>query len=720
MRFGKNFSISFKITLLVLCGTALVFVCVLGYSYFYTKNLIFAETKNSTVNLTRSVANKIDQELRGIEGIPQTLACVLETMDLDEPTLHKLLQKTVQQNPEIYGAAIAFEPFAFDEAKRAFAPYYFRSNGSTSFMQLATPSYNYFQLDWYHIPKQLRAPAWSEPYFDEGGGNILMSTYSVPFFEQGQEDKKGRIRGILTADVSLTSLARLVQSISVAKTGYCFLVSGSGTFITHPEQELVMKESIFSVSERLNMPAMRKAGLRMLREEFGFMYAGPNVTGKDAYLAFARIPSAGWALGAIFPKSELYADLDKLHRTNEALAVIGILALLAVSALVARSIAKPLRRMAAATTKVAAGDLDIDLSDIRSRDEVGSLAKSFMEMAEGLKQRDFIRNTFGRYLTQEVVNRLLESKDGLRLGGERREISILMSDIRGFTALTANMQPEQVISFLNRYLGKMLEILMEYRGTIDEIIGDGILAFFGAPEPLKDHPARAVACALRMQAAMDEINAINEAEGLPRIEMGVAVNTGNVVVGNIGSEKRTKYGAVGAQVNFTGRMESFTVGGQILISSSTYEHLSNIIDVRNVLQVEMKGVTGKVTLYDVRGIGGLYEVRLAGHDDAPVPVKAVLRVRVRRLDEKTVSENEIEAQITHSSVTSAILIFDQEVRQWENLRILLLNHERQPLVGEMYAKVLSVTRIDEKYEAVVRFTLVSADAYRVLREGIMT
>ena len=130
----------------------------------------------------------------------------------------------------------------------------------------------------------------------------------------------------------------------------------------------------------------------------------------------------------------------------------------------------------------------------------------------------------------------------------------------------------------------MVEILIDYQGTIDEIIGDGILAFFGAPETLDDHPARAVACALKMQAAMDEINTLNEADGLPRLDMGVAANTGSVVVGNIGSEKRAKYGAVGAQVNFTGRMESFTVGGQVLISSSTYEKLSQFLDIRNVLR----------------------------------------------------------------------------------------------------------------------------------------
>ena len=165
-------------------------------------------------------------------------------------------------------------------------------------------------------------------------------------------------------------------------------------------------------------------------------------------------------------------------------------------------------------------------------------------MTEGLKDRDRIKDTFGRYLTQEVVKRLLDYKDGLKLGGEMRELSIMMSDLRGFTILTSTMSPEQVIKFLNRYLGRMVDIILDHRGIIDEIIGDGVLAFFGAPEALENHPELAVACAVKMQLAMEEINAQNEADGLPHLEMGVAVNTGEVVVGNIGSEKRAKYGVL--------------------------------------------------------------------------------------------------------------------------------------------------------------------------------
>jgi len=375
-------------------------------------------------------------------------------------------------------------------------------------------------------------------------------------------------------------------------------------------------------------------------------------------------------------------------------------------------------RLRDGVNQVGRGDFKAEVVE-EGATELKELAQSFnrlgKQLIEYMEKRDFIRDTFGRYLTQEVVNRLLESKDGLQLGGESREISMIMSDLRGFTALTAGMKAEQVITFLNRYLGKMVEILVDHRGTIDEIIGDGILAFFGAPEPLSGHPARAVACALSMQTAMTEINRLNEADGLPHLEMGVAVHTGTVVVGNIGSEKRTKYGVVGAQVNFTGRIESFTVGGQVLISQSTYDSLKEILDVRNVIQVEMKGIPGKITLYDVRGIGGDFNVRLSDRNEKPVRLETPLDVYVHRLDQKAISGGEARAVITHISMTSAVVVLAEAISLWEDLKILLLNEDMKPEGGEAYGKVVSVSKEKDEFAAVVRFTSVSPEAYGTFR-----
>lgn len=708
-------SIAAKMTLLVLGGSFLVVAAVLGYSYYYSRGIILFETEQNAKNLTLSVACRIEQEFRAVEKPPRGLAQYLETDPEDKSTLAKLIQRVVSDNPEIYGSAVAFEPDAFEKGVRAYCPYYFKSPEGLRFEQLANPSYDYFHKDWYHIPRVLKAAVWSEPYFDEGGADIIMCTYSTPFFEPGE--RRDRVRGVVTADISLEWLTQLVSSLNVSHGGFCFILSDTGIFVTSPRPELIMRESIFSLAEERKDPELRAVGKAMLHNTAGFVEIGKGLAGRHGFLAYARVPSPGWSLAAVFPKDEIFAEVQRLYVATIVLAIAGVMMLLGVSILVARSMARPLRSMAVAAGRVADGDLEVDLSHIRTRDEIGQLAGAFTSMAAGLRERDRIRDTFGRYLTKEVVNKLLESKDGLKLGGEGREITMIMSDLRGFTALTSNMTPEEVISFLNRYLGKMVEILVEYRGIVDEIIGDGILAFFGAPESLEDHAARGVACALKMQAAMDEVNAAHEVEGLPRLEMGVAVNTGWVVVGNIGSEKRAKYGAVGSQVNFTGRMESYAVGGQVLVSPSTYERLKNILDVRDVLHVEMKGVSGKVALYDVRGIGAPYNVALADRGDALVPLRSKLSAAIHRVDKKIVTGAQSIASFVEASSVSGKIAASDELKQWEDLRIVLLDAEQRPTAAELYGKVVAVTATPEGCLATVRFTSVSAAAARALKEA---
>ena len=187
---------------------------------------------------------------------------------------------------------------------------------------------------------------------------------------------------------------------------------------------------------------------------------------------------------------------------------------------------------------------------------------------EGLRQRDRIRSTFGRYVSNSVVDELLESPRGLAMGGELRQITLLVSDLRGFTSLSARLSPHEVLEILNRYFERMLDIIEHYRGTVDELQGDGILAFFGAPWAAPDDPERAVACAIAMQIALRDVNAEQHLRNLPELAMGIGINTGEVIVGNIGSLKRTKYGAVGSAINTAYRIESYTVGGQILQQSA--------------------------------------------------------------------------------------------------------------------------------------------------------
>ena len=245
---------------------------------------------------------------------------------------------------------------------------------------------------------------------------------------------------------------------------------------------------------------------------------------------------------------------------------------------------------------------------VRSRDEM--LKKILNVSHERLNLIDFIRKTFGKYLSSKVVDEILESPDGLKIGGSRKNVTVLMSDLRGFTYLSEKRDPHEMVLYLNRYLEKMSEVIIKYDGIIDEIIGDSILAVFGAPESHGNDPERAVACAIEMQNSLNALNHALDSQGFPPMEMGIGINTGDVIVGNIGSELRMKYGIVGATVNEASRIESNTIGGEVLIGEVTHTHVETIVTAGPPKTVMMKGMRAPLVFYSVSAIAGSFDVAL--------------------------------------------------------------------------------------------------------------
>jgi class 3 adenylate cyclase len=321
--------------------------------------------------------------------------------------------------------------------------------------------------------------------------------------------------------------------------------------------------------------------------------------------AFAPLRDAAGRVYAVLDvdyRVDVYLEQRaQLRHLVIATSLLGGAVALALGLVVARRVTGPVADLTRGVARVAAGDLSQPLR-VRSRDEVGQLTHAFNAMLDGLRQRDFIRDTFGRYVSPEIARTVLESPAGLRLGGEKREVTILMSDLRGYTALAGDMDPEVVVQMLNGYLGRMSEIVFEHGGTVDEFIGDAVLAIFGAPMTQADHAARAAACALAMQRAMEEVNRGHAARGWPRVAMGIALNTGAVVVGNIGSERRAKYGVVGSSVNLVARIEDVTRGGEVLVSASTRERLGDAAEVGPPRTIEAKGVRDPVVVYELRAL----------------------------------------------------------------------------------------------------------------------
>ncbi|ERT08370.1 adenylate and Guanylate cyclase catalytic domain protein [Lyngbya aestuarii BL J] len=317
-----------------------------------------------------------------------------------------------------------------------------------------------------------------------------------------------------------------------------------------------------------------------------------------------------------------------------------------------------------------------------------------------------IRKTFGRYLSDEIVSTLLESPTGLQLGGERRRITILTSDLRGFTALSERLSPEEVIKVLNFYLSKMADVITQYKGTIDEFMGDGILVLFGAPTPRPDDAKRAIACAVSMQLAMVEVNKQIEAWDLNPLEMGIGINTGEVVVGNLGSEKRSKYGVVGSQVNLTYRIESYTTGGQIIISGTTLKEAGeDLIEIENQKLVQPKGVKRPITIYEVGGIRDQYNLFLHKEEEIFYSLSESILLNYTILEGKHVGENLFPGVILELSNKGALILAEEGS---ESLPTMLTNiklnlkSELPEMREDIYAKVSEKPAENEKFY--IRFT----------------
>jgi len=261
----------------------------------------------------------------------------------------------------------------------------------------------------------------------------------------------------------------------------------------------------------------------------------------------------------------------------------------------------------------------------------------------------FIRHAFGRYLSDELANELLRSPQALQLGGEHRRVSVLMADLRGFSRLAEELAPESVVAILNIFLGAMTEVIFAHGGIIDEFIGDAILAIFGAPVQRPDDAYRAVECAVAMQHAMPEVNRQLLTLGLPKVSMGIGVGTGEVVAGNIGCVKRTKYGVVGRPVVLAARIEGATRGGQVLISDTTLREAGDKIEVRCQLTLDLKGISTPVTIHEVAGVAGNEKSRLAPAGEQCFDLARPLKVEIHVIEGHVVTQEVHDGRVVCSS-----------------------------------------------------------------------
>lgn len=338
-----------------------------------------------------------------------------------------------------------------------------------------------------------------------------------------------------------------------------------------------------------------------------------------------------------------------------------------------------------------------DLTELTELQDAVKAMEKIRTLNSQLQMRNKLLNeTFGRFLSDEIVSQLLETPDGLALGGKKRTLTIMMSDLRGFTAMSERMDAGDLISMLNHYLGEMTEVIQNRGGTIIEFIGDGIMAIFGAPAPSDKHAEEAIVAAVEMEARMEAVNAWNLAHGFPVLEMGIGLNTGDVIVGNIGSERRTKYGVVGSHVNLCGRIESYTVGGQVLISPLTRSLCGAELEIAQEMTVYPKGVKGELILSQVTGVSAPYHVSIKVKDTKPQKLEHPVPVCFHKLDGKHGGAKFFYGGISAVAHDGAVLDTEAELNIFDNVQL--------EAGGKLFAKVME--QADDGYT--LRFTSVPA------------
>ena len=282
-----------------------------------------------------------------------------------------------------------------------------------------------------------------------------------------------------------------------------------------------------------------------------------------------------------------------------------------------------------------------------------------------------VNSALVRYTSPDIADYALATAEGQKSGGQTKNVTIMMSDLRGFTALGAKLPAEELITVLNHYFAAMVAVIQKYGGTVIEFLGDGIFVVFGAPKDLEDHAVSAVKCAVEMQSALHAVNDWNRENGYPELEMGIGINTGNAVVGNIGSEKKMKYGCMGSVVNITGRLESLTIGGQVFITENTRKLISSDLAIVSESSFLPKGAPEELKYYEIEGIEDLHIGDGSSREIIWQEDSEEISYQFFVLEEKKVGVETLSGKVIRISSNKrfALLATDAKLREKQNIML---------------------------------------------------
>ncbi len=382
----NNRSLALKLSFYILSCVIIIAGFVTFKNSSYTRGVMLNGIEECSRNLCESTVNKLDQTFLAAAEKAKDMALVMESMKPTDTQLKSLMSDFLKNSDSnIFGSAVAFEPNRFQSGRLYYSPYVYRDGDKIKFQYLGGKNYQYFYMDWYQIPKQLQRPIWSEPYFDEGGGDVLMTTYSCPFYRI--HEGRRIFEGVVTVDISLSRLQKLVDRMKLYDHGYGFLISKFGRIITHPDVSLIMNHTLYSLAEeRKDFSHIRKIADEMVAGKSGFVPFKSTLLGEDCMLCYLPLKSNDWSIGIVIPKRELLKGVNKLNEQIAIMWGVGLIALLIVIFVISYSITMPLKTLTKATKIIGHGDFSQHLPEIDGSYEIHELANAFYAMQKALME----------------------------------------------------------------------------------------------------------------------------------------------------------------------------------------------------------------------------------------------------------------------------------------------------------------------------------------------
>lgn len=385
LRIGNT--ISGRLTMQVLLVAAVVFI--FAFTLFF--RLSAQKVRDEAFKHAESeLSNTIYQ----IDGILESTRLVIDnavwhiSTHLDSPEyMFDLTRGILEDNSFIFGCAIAFEPGYYPSEGHFFSPYSYRTDdGVIMTRQLGNTDYDYHYMDWYQIPMLLEKPYWTEPYYDDGGAEMMMTTYSRPLY-----DNEGNMYAVITADLSLNWLTKIINELKAFPGSYNMMISRNASYIVHPDPDIILNETIFTY-EMADDKELKKMQEDMTSGRAGTV--SRKMEGRECFVFYSPVEKTGWSVAIVCPRDEVYGGVRRLSWTMSAVALVALLVMIIICYVRIRRITSPIEDFTSAAIRIAGGDFNVPLPEIRSEDELKSLKKSFEYMQDSLNAYiEELRNT---------------------------------------------------------------------------------------------------------------------------------------------------------------------------------------------------------------------------------------------------------------------------------------------------------------------------------------